>query len=848
MSKYLPNPQSVKSIAAAYTSDLNFAVVPVNGKIPEGVKGWQTGRICTPSEVSRFFKDHHNVGIVTGRYDHDDQPNLTRVWVLDVDWKEEKDGERVAPTWGEDGRPVRTPDTTLVKNGYEELDKLTSEHGPLPATWTVRTGGGGTHYYWRIPEGVGVPSHNDWRPFIDIRGQGGQVVAPPSIHAETGVEYEWFVNNLNLPVEPPQWLLDLALEKSRKDAARVEAARKLTEEKRAKNTAAGLPDSVLTPSRNLALKKLSLAAGDVSAAREGARHELLRNKTYVVRKMYGGRGILSDEEIEEAMTEAGLACGLPEYEVESTVNSAMVKGEEQQDSAYDPIPNPPSPADQAIMNFVQSIGSNSTSNGGGSTPPPPPSGGGGGGSNGGGGTPPPPPPAAGAAPAGNARPQVPRAPIPVSRNPLYPVDVNTFNELSRGAGQVINGVRTWGTPHAHKSNVCIVFDNDPLWRDAFKYNQLGEEELWTPVGQAQAKPLEEAAITEIVTILSQQYSLRVSDNDVVGAAHLASLRRTFNPVREYLMKQAWDGVPRIDTWLQDYMGAEDAPLFRAMARKWLVSAVARGMSDRSKVDTMLIVKGGQGARKSTAFKTLCEDIRWYSESPFNLEGKDAQEKLRGKWIYEVAELSPFTRNAVSQAHLKNFLTCEEDNYRKAYRRDAKDYPRRMVFCGTTNENQFLFDPTGARRFWVVEAGDKVDIDGLRAVRDQLWAEAMHVWRTTPHDQANCPWWLTPAEEDLQKDSVDQFTGHDPLLEALVKFSDQRNFFTATDFFKDLNPNTIPTTADGRRLNTLMQTLGTHVYVRVRLIHGGPQIRGYQRITQLPTGQQGAFSSNPNFKP
>jgi hypothetical protein len=134
---------------------------------------------------------------------------------------------------------------------------------------------------------------------------------------------------------------------------------------------------------------LTRAAGDVRDAAEGERHDKLYKKTLYIRKLYGGRGLISDEEIEAAMTEAGLAVGLPEYEVESTVSAAMVKGEEQQDSAHDPLPNPSNVAtDKAIMSFVQTISSNSTSNGGGPTPPPPPPPPPSGGGNGG-GTPPP---------------------------------------------------------------------------------------------------------------------------------------------------------------------------------------------------------------------------------------------------------------------------------------------------------------------------------------------------------------------------------------------------------------------------------------------------------------------------
>jgi hypothetical protein len=424
MSKYLPNPQSVKAVAAAYTSDLHFAVVPVSGKIPEGVRGWQKGSICTPSEVERVFRPHHNVGIVTGRYEHDDQPNLLRLWVLDVDWKEETilpedatEGtkpERVAPTWGEDGRPVRTPDTNLTKDGYASLDALTAEHGPLPATWTVRTGGGGTHYYWRIPEGVEVPGTTDIRPFIDIRGSGGQVVAPPSMHPETGVEYAWHPQS-DTVVEAPQWLLDLALAKTREREARRQTALAAAQAQRAaapQGEASSNPSQAA--SREYGLVVLGKCGDDVRGAERGLRTKTLFTKTFKLSKLYGS--VLSEDEILTAMTAAGLDAGLPEGEVERAVNNGFAQGEAQRDEAYPVTPTSTLAAGQTFMQNLAVLQQQTRQN---STPPPPPP------SNGGGaGTPPPPPPG------GNGTPppaQAAPAAQPAGPGPRPPLAANQIN-------------------------------------------------------------------------------------------------------------------------------------------------------------------------------------------------------------------------------------------------------------------------------------------------------------------------------------------------------------------------------------------------------------------------------------
>lgn len=399
MSKYLPDAQSVKAAAKTYVKDQNLAVVPVNGKIPDGVKGWQTGKINNELDVDRFFKAKHNVGIVTGRYAHDDHPQDVRYWVLDVDWKEEyilpedapadAKAARVPPTWGEDGRPVRTPDTNLTKNGYEALDALIAQHGPLPETWVVRTGGGGTHYYWRLPENVDVPGTTDVRPFIDIRGTGGQVVAPPSMHPETGVEYTWH-STAQAAAYAPQWLLDLAFERERLRQEKATAARAAAEQRR-KSTPqpqAEEPNEAQQMSREYAVRSLEGACNDVRTAEQGSRHNTLLSKTLRISKLFGGRGILTDEEIITAFTAAGLDSGMPEGDVERTVTYGMTKGEEGRSDAYPITPVNNLAAGQAFMSAVISSISGQQ---GGSPPPPPSSPPPGGGGNGGGATPPPQP-------------------------------------------------------------------------------------------------------------------------------------------------------------------------------------------------------------------------------------------------------------------------------------------------------------------------------------------------------------------------------------------------------------------------------------------------------------------------
>lgn len=208
-----------------------------------------------------------------------------------------------------------------------------------------------------------------------------------------------------------------------------------------------------------------------------------------------------------------------------------------------------------------------------------------------------------------------------------------------------------------------------------------------------------------------------------------SSERLYHPIKVYFDTLVWDGVPRLDTLLIDYLGAEDTEYVRAVTRKTLVAAVARIKQPGIKFDSILVLNGPQGVGKSTLFALLGKE--WYSDSLSlaDMKDKTAAEKLQGYWILELGELAGIKKMDVET--VKSFVSRTDDKFRQSYGINVESHPRSCIIVGTTNsEGGFLRDITGNRRFWPVHVGGKSpyqvwDLQGV----DQIWAEAIERYRT-----------------------------------------------------------------------------------------------------------------------
>jgi predicted P-loop ATPase len=238
--------------------------------------------------------------------------------------------------------------------------------------------------------------------------------------------------------------------------------------------------------------------------------------------------------------------------------------------------------------------------------------------------------------------------------------------------------------------------------------------------------------------LAEHYGLVIAAvGDIEKAVAQIARENGFNPVIDLFedCAERWDGVPRVAEAFATYWGATASEYLSLVSTMFFVGLAKRAYVPGIKHDDAPVFEGSQGEGKSTALSILGGE--WFADTPFRMGEKDGYLSIQGILIYEIAELEQFNRSEVTA--VKAFMSSQKDRYREPYGRRMKNQPRRTVFAATTNENQYFKDPTGNRRFWPVDTG-RLDLDGLRRDREQLFGEAVHMMR------AGVKWYPTREQQ------------------------------------------------------------------------------------------------------
>lgn len=322
-------------------------------------------------------------------------------------------------------------------------------------------------------------------------------------------------------------------------------------------------------------------------------------------------------------------------------------------------------------------------------------------------------------------------------------------------------------------NYITILDNDPNLKGRIRYDSFATREIarlplpWSyhiePAEMDAWQPWTDADDKMLANYLYKHYRLNNTKMQDNALTEVYSMHKV-HPVRAYLRGlPEWDGIARLETLFVDYLGAEDNPYTRAVAKTHLVAAIARVMTPGVKYDTAVMLTGPQGLGKTTFIQLL--GAPWYSNSLYTLSGKEAYEAIQGHWFIELDELVAF-KKAEKEA-IKSFLSKNEDSFRPAYGRRTVTFPRQCVFWGSTNDHQFLRDETGDRRFWPVDCrvvpAIKDIMKDLPEERDQIWAEALVAY------EAGAPLILPQQIETMANVVREAHTEEDPRREMILAF-------------------------------------------------------------------------------
>ncbi|QCU53082.1 virulence protein E [Burkholderia pseudomallei] len=364
-------------------------------------------------------------------------------------------------------------------------------------------------------------------------------------------------------------------------------------------------------------------------------------------------------------------------------------------------------------------------------------------------------------------------------------------------------------------NIFAILSNDPKWDGV-----LGFELFALRIVKLKPPPFPGGEVGEwtdrddarCALWLGQRYAVSPRADLIADAVFLVAERNSYHEVRDYLAGLTWDGTPRLRNWLVTYLGAEDTEYVQLAGFKWLVASVGRVMKPGCKMDNVLILEGAQDAGKSSAFRTIFSQ-RWFTDANIIIGDKDSYAVMAGKWVIELAELDALSKSESSNS--KRFFSTAVDTYRPPYAKRAIDVPRQSVFAGTVNFDTYLKDESGNRRYWPVKVADVLNLKGLAADRDQIWAEAYQTY--CEWDAANmeadsvlpAPWQVLPEEKPLFRVEQDARYEGDVFEPMIARFIELRDKVTMEEILGECLKLDISkwTPAEQRRIGKAIKSIG-----------------------------------------
>lgn len=250
---------------------------------------------------------------------------------------------------------------------------------------------------------------------------------------------------------------------------------------------------------------------------------------------------------------------------------------------------------------------------------------------------------------------------------------------------------------------------------------------------------------------------RMTKNTLAEMIDRVADENSVNPVEEYLESLKWDGIERVDTWLDKVYGCGESEVNKVIGRNWIVQYMRRVSSPQgvtTQADYVIVLEGAEGLGKSSALRELAmigteEDMNGQHVEMTSLPNDQKfSEKLMGASIVEFAE-GAIVKKADVQL-LKQQITNVSDTFRPVFLRSVETFVRRCVFAMNTNETEYLKDMTGGRRWHPVPVTRKVDLEWLKTNKEQLFAEAYMI-----HKSGEKTWVVLDDMKELKQEQEDR---------------------------------------------------------------------------------------------
>ena len=350
----------------------------------------------------------------------------------------------------------------------------------------------------------------------------------------------------------------------------------------------------------------------------------------------------------------------------------------------------------------------------------------------------------------------------------------------------------------------------------------------------------------LLLYLEETYGL-TSEKKIAAAIGIVANENGYHPIRDYLNGLTWDGTERICTCLHHFLGADSDQYTYEALRLFLLGAIHRAFRPGCKFEVMLCLVGGQGAGKSTFFRLLAVKDEWFSDDLRKLDDDNVYRKLQGHWIIEMSEMIA-TANAKSIEEIKSFLSRQKEVYKIPYETHPEDRLRQCVFGGTSNALDFLpLDRSGNRRFLPVmvypeqaEVHILDDEAASRAYMEQLWAEAMTIYRSGDFKLSFSPEMVRYLKEH-QRDFMPEDTKAGMIQAYLDRYTG--SMVCSKQLFREAlnHPFDEPKQWEIREVNDIMNhcVTGWHYFSNPRMFPEYGRQKGWERETPATDSSNGA---------